>query len=931
MAIRRLTESEGVALTEDVVGQRLRVAVRRDVVAFLADLLDSSRADRNAGLMAFNATLPYAEGTLGARIKAIVTGIGEGQSWADVDALVADLEGRLDLSSLDPALQDRIDLIDAAVTEVGSVNYRLAASADVLSEQISDEVQNRALAVSNAVGLLRTEYQLADTGLGGRVTTETLERTGADLALGLRVDSVTARLNTGDIATTLASAVSYAYTKAQTDGAISASAIALRAEYAAADQVVDARVTTESIASSNRDLALGVRVDNVSARLNTGDIATSLASAQTYAYTKAQTDSAISTASTTLRSEYQSADLGISNRLNPGGDIASSLAYASTYAYTKAQTDGAVSTASTTLRSEFQSADLGISNRLNPGGDIATSLASALTYAYTKAQTDSAISTAATRLAASMGGGTLTADPEFQLPTEAWSLPPFVSVVGGSRPGRGAFQASEQSEIYSARALPIDPSRQYRVLANVRRGGGAPATRVAYVGVALQDVNGTNINGDGTFWLYSYAGQEPPTTFQQVGGVFGAGTPRAFPGNAVTMKVIALLMYDATGSAPLIGFHQVEALRIEDAEVARASQALGAVITSESTASVGRDEALGVRVDNVTARLNSGDIATAIATAQTYAYTKAQTDSAISVASTTLRSEFNTADDGIRARLNSGGDIATAIATAQTYAYTKAQADSAVASSISSLRSEVAGPGGLIDARVDIEASTRASADGQLGAQYVLKVGATRSDGRKVFSQIGLASTVPTDGTGGQSEIIMMGGRLVFVPSDNVNADPANVFEVGSVNGVTTLTVPAARIGDLTVGSRTIANNATSKVLGSSTYYETLAQVTLVITSEQIPAGETSVPVTIIGSADTAGALPFFDISFFASGSQDWSVPGNLVAAQPNPGVGASVHVVSLGPGTWVIGAYNHGGPSSGSAFDPYARVRSVAVFMAIK
>lgn len=85
-----------------------------------------------------------------------------------------------------------------------------------------------------------------------------------------------------------------------------------------------------------------------------------------------------------------------------------------------------------------------------------------------------------------------------------------------------------------------------------------------------------------------------------------------------------------------------------------------------------------------------------------------------------------------------------------------------------------------------------------LTSQYTLKTTALRSDGRRVFAAVGLAATA--SGDAGESQILFQADRLLFVPSSDVNASPVNVLSVGTVGGVTTLVVPAARIGDLTVG-----------------------------------------------------------------------------------------------------------------------------------
>jgi hypothetical protein len=75
-----------------------------------------------------------------------------------------------------------------------------------------------------------------------------------------------------------------------------------------------------------------------------------------------------------------------------------------------------------------------------------------------------------------------------------------------------------------------------------------------------------------------------------------------------------------------------------------------------------------------------------------------------------------------------------------------------------------------------------------------------------VLGGIGVASTA--SGTIGQSEILMQADKLVFVPSSNPNAALTNLMVVGTINGVTTLTIPGSIIGDLTVGTLSIANNA---------------------------------------------------------------------------------------------------------------------------
>ena len=130
---------------------------------------------------------------------------------------------------------------------------------------------------------------------------------------------------------------------------------------------------------------------------------------------------------------------------------------------------------------------------------------------------------------------------------------------------------------------------------------------------------------------------------------------------------------------------------------------------------------------------------------------------------------------------------------------------------------------GTLTAAVSTEATTRASETGALNtrvttteAQYVLKAVATRSDGTHVVGAIGLASTA--SGSAGESVIVLQADRLTFVPSSNPDATPSQLMQVGTVNGVTTLIVQAARIGDATItpGKMSVTNLAAiSADLGS--------------------------------------------------------------------------------------------------------------------
>lgn len=160
---------------------------------------------------------------------------------------------------------------------------------------------------------------------------------------------------------------------------------------------------------------------------------------------------------------------------------------------------------------------------------------------------------------------------------------------------------------------------------------------------------------------------------------------------------------------------------------------------------------------------------------------------------------------------------ASAAAVSSGSAATSATAANGSASAAASYYNSTVAATGTLTASVN-ELSTAVAGPGGLSAQYVLKTTATRTDGKKVFAAIGLAAEAV--GATGESQILFQADRLVFVPSNDLNATPKNAFVVGSVNGVTTLIVAAAMIGDNVILPRSISTpnlSALSADLGTVT------------------------------------------------------------------------------------------------------------------
>ncbi len=164
-------------------------------------------------------------------------------------------------------------------------------------------------------------------------------------------------------------------------------------------------------------------------------------------------------------------------------------------------------------------------------------------------------------------GAALNRDPDF-LDASAWdevgvgalASSYFVSVSDG-KSGNRVFRSATGDEIriQSVEEIPVDPNKTYRIGCWVRRG--STSTSGFYLAVALQEDDGTNIVGDGTYWNYDAAENiTPTTTWTWYETVFGFGTSRTFPSGARTMRPLLILNYTGT-----TGYQEVQGVRIEEA------------------------------------------------------------------------------------------------------------------------------------------------------------------------------------------------------------------------------------------------------------------------------------------------------------------------------------------------------------------------------
>jgi len=188
----------------------------------------------------------------------------------------------------------------------------------------------------------------------------------------------------GDAAEAAARAAALAQEAADRAAAISSSASAQAASLAAE---VDNRVAAISAVDSaiRADLATAdaAVVSSLTSAFTDADAAT-LASANSYTFSKSEINTAISAMGTQLTTNFTAAD-------------AATLATAQNFTYSRSAIDAADAATLSTLRSEFAAADT-------------TTLASAQDFTYSRATIDSAISSSASTLRAQITGGSTATD-----------------------------------------------------------------------------------------------------------------------------------------------------------------------------------------------------------------------------------------------------------------------------------------------------------------------------------------------------------------------------------------------------------------------------------------------------------------------------------------------------------------------------------------
>ena len=238
---------------------------------------------------------------------------------------------------------------------------------------------------------------------------------------------------------------------------------------------------------------------------------------------------------------------------------------------------------------------------------------------------------------------------------------------------------------------------------------------------------------------------------------------------------------------------------------------LNAAITTESTTRANADTALSTQISTVSAQATK---------TRTYSQTTAPTTGMI-----TGDLWFDTDDSNKAYRYNGSAWVATddtriaanaaAISTETT---ARTTADTALASQITTLSSTVTTNNNTLTAALQTEASTRATADGELYAQYTVKV-----DVNGYVSGFGLAST--TSGATPTSDFIIRADRFSVASPSGPGITPIIPFVVNTttqtINGVSVPpgvymdaafikngTITTAKIGTAAIDSAKIADAA---------------------------------------------------------------------------------------------------------------------------
>ena len=190
---------------------------------------------------------------------------------------------------------------------------------------------------------------------------------------GILLAALTAQITASQLHSTLGSRIDLIDAAATVPGSVAAN---VKTE-------TDARVAALALEVTDRNTAISTSV--------AAGIGTAKTYTESWAYSKAQADSAVAASSSSVRTDFAAAD---------SATLGSAQTYTTTYSYAKSAVDGAINAMSTTLTTAYQGADTATLNSAKSYADSSIS-----TYAYSKAQADSAIASSTATISARLNTG----------------------------------------------------------------------------------------------------------------------------------------------------------------------------------------------------------------------------------------------------------------------------------------------------------------------------------------------------------------------------------------------------------------------------------------------------------------------------------------------------------------------------------------------
>lgn len=816
---------------------------------------------------AFSASLPYnpgftyPAGTIGYALQNS-TGGGGSMTASEIRAV---LTGQLTEAEFTSLLNGRLNLIDAPttglVTKVADLTTAYGSTTSAAS--------SAAAAATSAINALGASNAAA-VSAGAALTSET-NASGSQVAATTAAGSAaTSASNAATSATSASGSASSATNSASTASTASSSASAAAA---AASTSASSANTSATSAGTFAAAADASRLTAQTQAANASTSATNAASSATAAGISAATASSSASLASTSESDAAASATAAASSATNAATSASTAGTQASLATTQALNAATqASNAASAALAASGSASSALSSSNAAGSSASAANASSVNAAASASQAQSAL------------GQTARANMAYRL--QAASSPAQAVDIAWGLSGWGfRFTGTGTELVASLNVAPLTPSVAYSVSfqAQVISGGSSQALNIEFFPDDLPQVSRTVTTTPQTFtWENaSSASGSWNTALLQFFGTIPPG---------LVLEITDIKLEQNSVSTPFV-------LNPRDVTYYAAAAA-----TSASAAAASASGANTAATASQNARLAAESAQAAASTSQSQAATSASTASSSSASATTQASNAATSaslaagsasasnTSASNASTSAGSAAGSATAAASWYDATVAATGSLTAS-VSTLQTAVSGPAGL-------------------QAQYALKVLTTRSDGKQVFGYMGLQATAPNDLSGGQSEILFAADRLVFVPISSPNAAPVQPFVLGLVNGVTTLTVSQALIGDLTVGSAAIIELNANKIVG-----RTITADKIALSSGTVAVANNS-GVTMAGlgglggggSWSTIGAAAGQAGSYLVSGSPP---SGKLLGAVTLDFDGQTIHAAVSGTLILAMGA-NWSGPGEG-------------------